>query len=269
MGRGRDGMLILSLMLGAPVAPLAQTTSSYPPVAPDSSACQATAGLIERMLSRRDVFTLALTAIDSGFPLPAPAADGLAKAIMAHFVAPDSVPQGVTPTVAFRIRPGGFIDSLRFERPSAREIEHRLLLAMYRADSSRTLASAGSAIDRATWIRARLDHAILTEPDPARWRSGVEIPIGRVAIAAPGNRPPRYPDVARNAGVGDTVIIRFVVDEHGRPMSKTVYLRKARYREFVKAVVDHLPSMRFLPAELDGCPVKSWVEMPFTFSLAR
>ena len=96
-----------------------------------------------------------------------------------------------------------------------------------------------------------------------------EFQVEKPAIAAPGNTTPRYPDILRNANVEGEVLVQFVVDTEGRAEMRTFKVLKSSHDLFTRAVRDHLPNMRFLPAETGGRKVKMWVQMPFTFNLQR
>jgi TonB family protein len=84
-------------------------------------------------------------------------------------------------------------------------------------------------------------------------------------------RAPRYPRELREMYIEGEVILQFVVDTAGRIDLRTVRLigPPKVYREFVAAVVDFLPNMRFTPAERGGCKVRQLVQLPFTFKLDR
>ena len=86
---------------------------------------------------------------------------------------------------------------------------------------------------------------------------------------APGNSPPRYPDVLRTAGVEGKVIAQFVVDEAGRAEESTLRFIRGDNVLFEEAVRTALRRMRFVPAEVGGRKVRQLVQMPFVFTLSR
>lgn len=86
---------------------------------------------------------------------------------------------------------------------------------------------------------------------------------------APGNRPPRYPEVLRAAGVEGKVIAQFVVDEEGRAEERTLRFIRGDNALFEDAVRTALRRMRFVPAEVGGRKVRQTVQMPFVFTLSR
>lgn len=74
-----------------------------------------------------------------------------------------------------------------------------------------------------------------------------------------------YPQAARDAGVGGTVVMRVLVDEKGN------YLRHKLINQahplLVEAVEQHLSLLEFEPAVQSGKPIKFWVNIPFNFKL--
>jgi protein TonB len=93
--------------------------------------------------------------------------------------------------------------------------------------------------------------------------------VERQVAPAPGNSPPRYPDVLRSAGVEGKVIAQFVVDESGRAEEGTLRFIRGDNALFEDAVRTALRRMRFVPAEVGGRKVRQLVQMPFMFTLSR
>ena len=93
--------------------------------------------------------------------------------------------------------------------------------------------------------------------------------VEKQAEVAPGNTPPRYPEVLRSAGVEGKVVAVFIVDERGRAEEETIRLVSSDNRLFQDAVRAALSRMRFVPAELRGRKVRQLVQIPFVFWLAR
>ena len=94
-----------------------------------------------------------------------------------------------------------------------------------------------------------------------------EFQVEKVAIAAPGNPTPAYPDDLRAAGITGEVLAQFVIDTTGRADMSTFKVLKADREQFALAVRRALPRYRFLPAEIGGKKVKMVVQMPFQFTL--
>lgn len=82
-----------------------------------------------------------------------------------------------------------------------------------------------------------------------------------------GNRPPRYPDVAKQARADGEVIAEFIVTAEGKADVGSLQIVKVPAIQFVEAVLDVLPQYRFKPLSISGCPLASVVRMPFTFQI--
>ncbi len=93
--------------------------------------------------------------------------------------------------------------------------------------------------------------------------------VERQVALKPGNAPPVYPSVLRNAGVEGDVIAMFVVNESGQAEDSTVRFVSSDNRLFDDAVRAALRRMRFIPAEVGGKKVRQLVEMPFVFTLRK
>ena len=94
-----------------------------------------------------------------------------------------------------------------------------------------------------------------------------EFRITKPATPLADNRPPRYPDELRVAGVEGEVLTQLVVDTSGRVASGSVKVLRSTDPRFTAAVLGNLESWRFSPAEVDGRRVRQLLEMPFTFAL--
>ena len=102
--------------------------------------------------------------------------------------------------------------------------------------------------------------------DPTQ-RDYSEIEVDKPVLPARGSISPYYPDVMRNQGIDGCVLATFIVDTTGRADRGTLRILKYSHREFVRAVWDALPRMRFVPAELRGHKVPQKVSQPFNFSI--
>jgi hypothetical protein len=102
-------------------------------------------------------------------------------------------------------------------------------------------------------------------------KSGHYTPI--FAVRMPGWRPgslpgidppldiqPVFPSDAPRPAVGDSVLIQFVVDERGAPVTETLRLLGASHIEYAKAIVDAALHSQYMPAMAAGCPVKGLLE---------
>jgi periplasmic protein TonB len=107
---------------------------------------------------------------------------------------------------------------------------------------------------------------IAANPGDAPFRSDQ---VDRQVAVAPGNAPPRYPELLRSSGVEGQVTAVFVVDELGRAEDGSVRFTRSDNPLFEEAVKAALRRMRFIPAEFGGRKVRQLVQMPFLFTLSR
>ena len=96
-----------------------------------------------------------------------------------------------------------------------------------------------------------------------------EFQVEKQVVPAPGNAPPRYPDMLRSANVEGEVLAQFVVDTTGRYEAGSFKVLKSSHDLFTNAVKAALQNMKFYPAEVGGRKVKQLVQMPFVFSLNK
>jgi protein TonB len=103
-----------------------------------------------------------------------------------------------------------------------------------------------------------IDVDINTSPSPDEFVPVEEEPV-RISIDSP-----IYPDVARNAGIEGTVLVRVLVGKDGK-VKDVIYLdgpEALKDAAFVSA-----RSSVWRPALMDHKPVEVWVVMPVTFKL--
>jgi len=96
-----------------------------------------------------------------------------------------------------------------------------------------------------------------------------EFQVEKQVAPAPGNSPPRYPDMLRSANVEGEVLVQFVVDTTGRVERGSIKILKSSHDLFTNSVQSALGGMRFYPAEIGGRKVKQLVQQPFNFALTR
>ncbi len=96
-----------------------------------------------------------------------------------------------------------------------------------------------------------------------------EFQVEKQAAAAPGTRPPDYPEMLKQAGIEGQVLASFVVDTTGRADMSTFKVITSTHEQFTQAVRRALPQMRFLPAEVGNKKVKQLVQQPFGFAITR
>ena len=91
----------------------------------------------------------------------------------------------------------------------------------------------------------------------------VETPVRRL----PNRSGPAYPLVAAQLGVGDSVLVQFVVEENGRADLATMRVLRGRWKEFALAAREAMARQRYQPAITGGCPVRQLVQTPFDFRI--
>jgi TonB family protein len=101
-----------------------------------------------------------------------------------------------------------------------------------------------------------------------RMRLGVRRVDKEVAVR-PGGPYPRYPPSMRAAGTEGSVLLEFRVNADGSYEPESLQVLRSTSREFLQAVLDVLPRLKFFPLEVAGCVVPSLVSMPFVFGLSR
>jgi TonB family protein len=194
------------------------------------------------------------------------------------FVPPDSIPPLLTYTFTLRLHKDG---RLTDTQPFESEIPAKLAEATIRAvDSASRLGGIGP-----TFFEMKADPLPLRmvfrldEPRSElnvpfyqlRFPAFLEYETDKPALTLRGSPAPRYPEELRQANIEGEVLVQFVVDTLGRADMRTFRLLGPRqvYREFLQAVIDVLPRMRFSPPLYRGCKVKQMVQLPFAFKLNR
>jgi TonB family protein len=98
-------------------------------------------------------------------------------------------------------------------------------------------------------------------------RAYFEFEVEKQVQAVSGSAHLRYPAALKRANIEGGVLAQFVVDTTGRVELRTFKVLRATHEDFVEAVRDVLPRLRFLPAEIGGRKVKQMVQQPFDFRL--
>ena len=83
---------------------------------------------------------------------------------------------------------------------------------------------------------------------------------------APGSPKPAYPRALRSTVAQGLVQVQFVVDTLGIADTATFRVLKASHPEFVVAVREILPALRYLPARTGGRRVRQVVSQEFRIS---
>ncbi|GAB4415703.1 MAG: hypothetical protein OHK0039_24490 [Bacteroidia bacterium] len=74
-----------------------------------------------------------------------------------------------------------------------------------------------------------------------------------------------YPQIARDAGIEGSVVVRVLVDKKGN-YNKHRIINQV-HPVLAKAVEEHVAKLRFTPAIQGGKPIQFWVNIPFNFKL--
>jgi protein TonB len=93
--------------------------------------------------------------------------------------------------------------------------------------------------------------------------------VDRAPRLLAGAPEPHFPDVLRARGTTGRVVIQFVVDTLGRAELPGLRIIEASEPAFADAVRAVLPRYRFTPGEARGHKVRTLVQLPFDFQLAR
>ena len=194
------------------------------------------------------------------------------------FVPPDSLPPLLTYAFTLRLHKDGRLSDTQ---PFESEIPPALAQATIRAvDSASRLGGIGPAFFEMKSdplplkMVFRLDAPTSELNVPfyqLRLPALLQYETDKPALVLPGSPAPRYPETLREAFIEGEVLVQFVVDTLGLADMRTVRLLGPRqvYREFLQAVIDVLPKMRFSSAVYRGCKVKQMVQLPFAFKLNR
>jgi len=79
---------------------------------------------------------------------------------------------------------------------------------------------------------------------------------------------PRYPDIARRAGIEGKVIVSVLISEAGKPIKAAIVKRiPSDCTVFDQAAVDALMNSTYSPGIQNGSPVKVWLTVPMRFKL--
>lgn len=93
--------------------------------------------------------------------------------------------------------------------------------------------------------------------------------VEKQVALAPGNQPPRYPDMLKSANIEGEVLMQFVVDTTGKVEPSSITVLKSSHDQFSASVRQALLRMKFLPAEIGGRKVRQLVQQPFNFNLTH
>lgn len=92
--------------------------------------------------------------------------------------------------------------------------------------------------------------------------------VDLAAARVDGSAAPIYPAALRERNVEGSVSARYVIDSTGRAIPESLEVLSATHPEFVQAVRDALPGMRFSPGIVAGRRIRQAVEQRFAFRMA-
>jgi len=127
-----------------------------------------------------------------------------------------------------------------------------------------TIGLGAFAVD-ATPATAKAPKPMVINPDQPYFEFQVE----KQVQSAPDSPHPTYPAALKAAKIEGEVLAQYVVNTDGRADVSTFKVLKSTRPEFVDAVKEALPQMRFIPAEIGGHKVKQMVQQPYTFAISR
>jgi TonB family protein len=113
---------------------------------------------------------------------------------------------------------------------------------------------------------ANLDPMRLLRPED---HALTELQVDSVVVRDPSSAAPEYPRVLLQQGIEGAAQMIYVVDSTGRIDTTTIRVVTRTHEEFVTAVRQAMPEMRFRPAIQQGQPVRQLVQQIFRFRINR
>ncbi|HSA55465.1 MAG TPA: TonB family protein [Gemmatimonadaceae bacterium] len=95
----------------------------------------------------------------------------------------------------------------------------------------------------------------------------LEFQVDSAAVRYDDAAAPTYPESMLRRRIEGAVVVQYVVDTLGRADTATFRVLSATHRDFVRAVRDVLPLMRFRPAMMANRRVSQLVQQPFAFRI--
>jgi TonB family protein len=107
-----------------------------------------------------------------------------------------------------------------------------------------------------------------TQPGQRQFGAFYTHEVHKLARMAAGNPAPVFPAPLSTPGAQGMVLVAVVVDENGAALMQSLRIIQASDSAYAHSVRAVLPGYKFIPAEIENVPVRSWVQVPFTFTLA-
>jgi TonB family protein len=178
--------------------------------------------------------------------------------------------------VWFQVRDDGRLAGMSVIRWSGWDVlDLGLQRAILRADSLRTLRPlppelAGQAVDLWLGVGAWQGNAVDDVPVGRILRLGPRVRGGehRPRLVSLGYRP-HLSARAAAAGLGDRMIVEFVVDTSGRVEPNSIFFIQADRREFAEEALKALRSARYEPGRIGLCPARMRVRENLLFATGQ
>jgi TonB family protein len=197
-------------------------------------------------------------------------------------VSPREATLAAEATVVFTVARNGTVSDLGLASSSLSDpFDRGVLDAVRTADTSRLIPPLPDGAPSKVEFYLSVFTGPYPEPTDSAWRTreGLVRPLvttslprwrGSTTVASPATKEvPRYPANAQVARVEDELLIRYVIGEDGKVILSTVFFESGTYQDFAKSIQDWLPRVRFWPAKIGGCAVKSLVRQPIKYSIVR
>ena len=115
-------------------------------------------------------------------------------------------------------------------------------------------------------VRTEESAKVVSEPQNAENAYSI-VEVDSAAVRDSMSAAPLYPGVMMSKGIEGFAAMRFVVDSTGLIDMGTVELIQGTHAEFVKAVREAMPRMRFRPAKMGALAVRQLAEQLFKFEI--
>ena len=139
---------------------------------------------------------------------------------------------------------------------------------MLEADKKRVDEKGEFALPQIAGTPTEADVPVLAPTNPQNTDNAYSvIDVDSAAVRDSSSAAPAYPHVMMSKGIEGYAAMRFVVDSTGLIDMGTVELLQATHPEFVQAVREAMPRMKFRPAKMGVATVRQLAEQLFKFEL--
>ena len=155
-------------------------------------------------------------------------------------------------------------DLITYDPPTEAEVVRQLTDASATTD----LQAIGAAVDSGE-VRLQL----VWLPDSSDVLPLLRLRVAEILIEEPvkylDGPLPEYPVALRAQGIEGRVVMRYVVDESGKPATGTMRVIAASRQEFINAAITAVSKSRFRPARTAGCSIPTLLEHVVRFTIGR